>query len=74
MVKPWMLDELAHAGPEHLDPGLVAGFDRKQGYPDLPTISPCSLIMASGRQARWWTSAPGLGGSPWPPLPAWAAS
>ena len=35
MAKPWMLDELAHAGPEHLDPGFVAGFDRKQGYPDF---------------------------------------
>jgi SAM-dependent methyltransferase len=30
----WMLDELAHAGPEHLDERFVAGFDRKQGYPD----------------------------------------
>jgi ubiquinone/menaquinone biosynthesis C-methylase UbiE len=29
-----MLDELAHAGPEHLDPDFVAGFERKQGYPD----------------------------------------
>ena len=28
-----MLDELAHAGPEHLDAAFVAGFDRKQGYP-----------------------------------------
>jgi ubiquinone/menaquinone biosynthesis C-methylase UbiE len=35
MTEPWMIDELAHAGPEHLDPGFVAGFDRKQGYPDL---------------------------------------
>lgn len=34
MTKPWMIDELAHAGLEHLDPGFVAGFDRKQGYPD----------------------------------------
>ena len=34
MTEPWMLDELAHAGPEHLDPVFVAGFDRKQGYPD----------------------------------------
>jgi ubiquinone/menaquinone biosynthesis C-methylase UbiE len=33
--KPWTLDELAHAGPEHLDPGFVAGYDRKQGYPDF---------------------------------------
>jgi ubiquinone/menaquinone biosynthesis C-methylase UbiE len=30
----WMLDELAHAGPEHLDEAFIAGFDRKQGYPD----------------------------------------
>jgi ubiquinone/menaquinone biosynthesis C-methylase UbiE len=34
MNRPWMLDELAHAGPEHLEPAFVAGFDRKQGYPD----------------------------------------
>jgi ubiquinone/menaquinone biosynthesis C-methylase UbiE len=27
-------DELAHAGPEHLDPDFVAGYERKQGYPD----------------------------------------
>ena len=25
----WMLDELAHAGPEHLDPGYVERYDRK---------------------------------------------
>jgi ubiquinone/menaquinone biosynthesis C-methylase UbiE len=34
MTRPWMIDELAHAGPEHLDVGFVAGFDSKQGYPD----------------------------------------
>jgi ubiquinone/menaquinone biosynthesis C-methylase UbiE len=34
MRPTWMLDETAHAGPEHLDPEFVAGFDRKQGYPD----------------------------------------
>lgn len=28
----WMLDELAHAGAEHLDPGYVAGYDAKAGY------------------------------------------
>jgi SAM-dependent methyltransferase len=28
----WALDELAHAGPEHLDPAFVAGYDRKAGY------------------------------------------
>jgi FkbM family methyltransferase len=34
MASAWMLDELVHAGPDHLDPAFVAGFDRKQGYPD----------------------------------------
>ena len=33
----WMLDELAHAGSEHLDAGFIAGFDRKQGHPDAET-------------------------------------
>jgi ubiquinone/menaquinone biosynthesis C-methylase UbiE len=30
----WTLDELAHAGPEHLDDAFIVGYDRKQGYPD----------------------------------------
>ncbi len=34
MPDAWMLDELAHAGPEHLDAGFVEGYDRKQGNPD----------------------------------------
>jgi len=34
VVEPWTFDELAHAGPEHLDAGFVAGYDRKQGFPD----------------------------------------
>jgi ubiquinone/menaquinone biosynthesis C-methylase UbiE len=29
-----MIDEMAYAGPEHLDAAFAAGFDRKQGYPD----------------------------------------
>lgn len=29
-----MLDEMAHAGPEHLDADFIAGYDRKQGNPD----------------------------------------
>jgi ubiquinone/menaquinone biosynthesis C-methylase UbiE len=32
METPWLLDELAHAGLEHLDPAFVAGYDRKAGY------------------------------------------
>jgi ubiquinone/menaquinone biosynthesis C-methylase UbiE len=34
MTKPWVINELAYAGPEHLDPDFVAGYDRKQGAPD----------------------------------------
>lgn len=34
MAKPWMIDELARAGPEHLDLSFVAGYDQKQGHPD----------------------------------------
>ena len=33
MKRPWMIDELAYAGPEHLDPTFVAGYDTKQGHP-----------------------------------------
>lgn len=32
MVKPWHLDELSHAGPEHLDEIFVAGYDIKQAF------------------------------------------
>jgi SAM-dependent methyltransferase len=28
----WWLDEIAHAGPEHLDAGYVAGYERKAGF------------------------------------------
>jgi ubiquinone/menaquinone biosynthesis C-methylase UbiE len=34
MAESWTIDELAHAGHEHLDPAFVAGFDDKQGRPD----------------------------------------
>jgi SAM-dependent methyltransferase len=34
MAETWTLDELAHAGPEHLDDGFIEGYDRKQGHPD----------------------------------------
>jgi cyclopropane fatty-acyl-phospholipid synthase-like methyltransferase len=30
-VSGWCLDERAHAGPEHLDPAYVAGYDAKTG-------------------------------------------
>lgn len=31
-LSPWPFDELAQAGPEHLDATFVAGYDRKQGF------------------------------------------
>jgi SAM-dependent methyltransferase len=31
----WMIDQLEYAGPEHLDPVYVSGYDRKQGYPGV---------------------------------------
>jgi SAM-dependent methyltransferase len=34
MTDHWMIDELAYAGPEHLDPAFIEGYDRKQGRPD----------------------------------------
>lgn len=46
MPPSWMLDETIYAGPEHLDPGFVAGFDRKQGYPD--PVSDIELLASHG--------------------------
>lgn len=31
-VPPWLLDELAHAGAEHLDAAYVAAYEHKAGY------------------------------------------
>lgn len=31
-MRNWWLDELAHAGEEHLDAAYVAGYERKAGY------------------------------------------
>jgi len=47
-----MLDELAHAGPEHLDRDFVAGYERKQGYPD-----PAEAHLRGGPEHAWfWCS------------------
>ncbi len=43
-----MLDELAHAGPEHLDPAFVANYNRKQG-PD--PIDDVAVLRAHGLDA-----------------------
>ena len=60
MTMPWMIDELAYAGAEHLDAAYVAGYDHKAGYDnpanptdlaadlaDLP-INPQSLVVDLG--------------------------
>lgn len=39
MAHEWFLDELAHAGPEHLDPAFVAGFNRKQGTDPVDDVA-----------------------------------
>lgn len=43
-----MLDELAYAGPEHLDPAYVAGYDRKAGYDrGLPDVEEDLAVLAA---------------------------
>ncbi len=42
----WMIDELDYAGPEHLDPAFVAGYEQKQGTPD-PTAD-LEVLAAHG--------------------------
>jgi ubiquinone/menaquinone biosynthesis C-methylase UbiE len=44
--RAWVLDEIAHAGAEHLDPLYVAGYERKAGvdpHDDLALL--CSLDL-----------------------------
>ncbi len=36
---PWYLDELGHAGSEHLDPGYVPGYDRKAGTDPMEDVA-----------------------------------
>ena len=43
MSPQWTPDELTYAGPEHLDPAFVAGYDRKQG---LPSPEPDLAVLA----------------------------
>jgi ubiquinone/menaquinone biosynthesis C-methylase UbiE len=39
MVNSWLIDELTYAGPEHLDPAFVAGFDLKQGTDPIDDLA-----------------------------------
>ncbi len=35
----WYLDEFGYAGPEHVDPSYVAGYDRKAGFDPAPDVA-----------------------------------
>ena len=47
-VPSWYLDELAHAGPEHLDPAYVAGYERKAGFDPAEDLA---ILQAQGLSA-----------------------
>jgi len=49
MDHDWVLDELAHAGPEHLDAGYVAGYDAKSGFDPAEDLA---LLQAHGLDAQ----------------------
>jgi FkbM family methyltransferase len=40
VTQSWWLDELAHAGPEHLDAAYVAGYNEKAGVDTTDDITP----------------------------------
>ena len=72
-----MIDELAYAGPEHLDAAFVAGFDRKQGYPDpgedldaldriARMLRPGGVLRLRGEALTREPSHPGPGSHPSP--------
>jgi FkbM family methyltransferase len=52
MRPDWMLDETAHAGPDHLDPEEVARYDRKQGdEPDRAAQVDIEVLRTNGIDA-----------------------
>lgn len=46
----WMLDELAHAGEEHLDPEYVQGYDRKAGVDPEEDLATLRRLGLNGTQ------------------------
>ena len=51
MTDDWFIDELTHAGHEHLDAGFVAAYDRKQGHPDAAEDIAAFTEAGLGRQS-----------------------
>jgi SAM-dependent methyltransferase len=50
MTRRWMLDEGAHAGPEHLDPAWVAGYDTKRGTDPVDDVA---VLRRHGLDDTW---------------------
>lgn len=48
-VASWKIDEIGRAGPEHLDPGYVAGYDRKAQFDPEPDIE---LLVSLGLDSQ----------------------
>jgi SAM-dependent methyltransferase len=48
-VSGWRFDEQAHAGPEHLDPSYVAGYEAKAAYDPTDDLA---ALRANGLDAR----------------------
>jgi SAM-dependent methyltransferase len=56
-----MLDEMAHAGPEHLDADFIGGYDRKQGHPDAAEDLAAFAARGLGADSRVVDLAAGTG-------------
>ena len=64
-VVAWHIDERAFAGPEHLDPAYVAGYERKSGYDPTPDVDalvahgvgPSSTVLDMGAGTGAFTAA-----------------
>lgn len=61
MIHTWQLDEVAHAGPEHLDRDFIAGYDRKQGFPDPADDIAAMRALGLGSDATVVDLAAGTG-------------
>ena len=65
VTRPWMIDELAHAGPEHLDPGFVAGTTGSRDIPTPPRPWPSCSSTAWTERGPSWISGRGQDGWRW---------
>jgi hypothetical protein len=62
-MRRWWLDEIAHAGDEHLDVRYVAGYDRKAGFDpaeDIDALRPGAWARARRSSISVQAPAPSL--------------